>query len=138
MTEKCQTPLGMPRMGRRRPESSSHCFLQPSLGLSLMPQSPNPPTPQRTGRARTQKQQVQSHQTDCTLPERPPSSLTAMHHDDKGLLSFLSFQLPSRHPLPSVFPACDLPRSRRVDGHVSGPRGEMKEAKIRYPPASSS
>ena len=50
-------------------------FSLPSSALSLADlsflNSPTP-TPQRMGRVSTQKEQVQSHQTDCTLPEGCP------------------------------------------------------------------
>lgn len=79
-----------------------------------------------------------SKSSDCPLPEGLPSSLTPTCQDNKGLFSFLGFQLPSPLPLLSVFPACHLPR--RVGGCLSGPRGEkkgpQKDTLLLHPPES--
>ena len=117
-------------------------FSLPSSALSLADFSfLNSPTPNSTAHREGQHSEVASSKSLDWLHTAGglPSGLTPIHQDDKGLHSFLSFHLPSPLPIFSVFPACDLPRSGRVvDGCISGPRGEMKEAKIRYPPASSS
>lgn len=126
-------------MCRAGPSFSPRCLLQcwpwliPCLSASPFPS----PTLQPLGRARTQKQQVQSHQI-AHYQRDLPSSLTPMCQDNKGLFSFLGFQLPSPLPLLSVFPACHLPR--RVDGCLSGPRGEkkgpQKDTLLLHPPES--
>lgn len=71
-------------MDRRGFYSVLTALVQGSIWLIPLA-SVSPTTPQPMTGVQTQKQQVQSHQ--------------ASHcHEDKGLLSFLSFQPPSPHP----------------------------------------
>ena len=101
----------------------------------LIPQVPHPQFHSARGGStlRSSKFKVIKLTAHCWRAALWPNSHS---QDDKGLHSFLSFHLPSPLLIFSVFPACDLPWSGRVvDGCISGPRGEMKEAKIKYPPA---
>lgn len=106
-------------------------FVQGSTWLIPLA-SVSPTTPQNMGRTRTQELQVQNHQVSTA--RGISYSLTPVCHEDKGLLSFLSFQFPSLHPLFFWFPACNLLRSRRVNGCIPGPRGEVQGAKIAFCP----
>ena len=111
-------------------------LIQFSLPSSaLIPQVPHPQFHSARGGStlRSSKFKVIKLTAHCWRAALWPNSHS---QDDKGLHSFLSFHLPSPLLIFSVFPACDLPWSGRVvDGCISGPRGEMKEAKIKYPPA---
>lgn len=113
-------------------------FLQHSPWL-IPHASVSPTTPQHMERARTQNHQVQRYQNHQKHGQRDCLVASLLCHDDKGLLSFLSFQLPSPF-LSSVFPECDLPRSRGWMGESqSQGRGERgKKGTFRpHPPENS-